>query len=395
MIRRPAMRLVAPPAVETVRFMQPEVPSLTEIARYYALAEDAGFYSNGGPCARLLSRRLAAELGADVAVVPVANCTLGLMAALRALCGEPTARRSLIAVPSYTFTATACAIVWSGFEPLFVDVEPGSWQMDADALRTVLEAAEGRVAGVMGCSTFGTAPPDETRVGWRAAAAAAGVPLLLDSAGGFGAVTPGGARVGALGETEIFSFHATKPFAVGEGGAVVTPDPQVAARVERLINFGMEAGGRSSDVAGINAKMSELHAATALAMLDRYPASLARRRATAARLRAALERRGRVAFQAGAEGGTWQVCQALAASGAEREAILAAATAAGVQARAYFDPPVHRQPAFARWAPREGLAVTDDVAARSLSLPMANELTDEQIERIAAVTAAGRLEDAA
>ncbi|HEU4657950.1 MAG TPA: DegT/DnrJ/EryC1/StrS family aminotransferase [Capillimicrobium sp.] len=374
--------------MELVRFQDPEVPPLSAIAPYYAASEAAGFYSNGGPCAELLAGRLAAYLGA-AHVQPVANCTLGLMAALRALAGEPTATRSLVAVPSFTFTASACAIVWAGFEPLFVDVLPDSWQMDPAALRDQLDRHERRVAAVMGCSTFGSAPPDDVRAGWRDACAAAGVPLLVDSAAGFGAVDERGRRIGGLGDTEVFSFHATKPFAVGEGGAIATPDPEVAERIERLINFGMERGGRSSAVAGLNAKCSELHAATALAMLDRFDDALARRRASAARVRSAILRGGgAVALQRGSEGSTFQICQVVTDSPMTRMRALAAARELGVQARSYFDPPLHRQPAFSRWAPRGGLPVTESLAARSLSLPMANDLSADAVERIAAVTAA-------
>ncbi len=379
----------APPALDPVRFQQPELPSLADVAPYYALAEEAGFYSNGGPCAQLFAERLAAYLGGGVTALPVASCTAGLMVALRAACGEPSSRRSLVVIPSFTFTATACAVVWAGFEPLFADVLADSWQLDPDALERALAAGGGRVAGVLACSTFGTAPPVAVRRAWRAACAAADVPLLLDSAAGFGAVDEAGRPIGALGETEIFSFHATKPLAIGEGGAVVTADPELARRVARLTSFGMEPGGRSSTVAGVNAKCSELHAAMGLAALDRYPESLARRRATAARLRAALLATGApVSVQVGHEGATHQTCQLLADGPGARSAALRAAERLGVQARTYFDPPLHRQPAFARWAPPAGLPVTDALAERALSLPMANGLSDEHVERIAEVGAA-------
>jgi dTDP-4-amino-4,6-dideoxygalactose transaminase len=377
-----------PPVVgrEPVRFLQPQVPALADAARYYALAEEAAFYSNGGPCHELLRGRLSERLrGAHV--LPVANCTLGLMVALRAALGEPTGTRSLVVTPSFTFTATACAIVWAGFEPLFVDIEPASWQMDHEALATALDEQAGRIAGVLGCSTFGTAPPVRLRDAWRAACREHGVPLLLDSASGFGSVDAEGVPVGGLGETEIFSFHATKPFAIGEGGAIATPDPALAERAGRLINFGMERGARSSDEAGINAKLSELHCAIALSMLDRYDDTLAERRATAARLRTAIaQRHARVSFQRGVEDSTIQTCQIVAADAESRSAMVDRAAQLDVQARAYFDPPVHRQPAFQRWTPAAALPVTDDIAARSLSLPMANRLPDEHIERIADVT---------
>lgn len=385
-LRRPVS--VLPLDAEPVRFQRPELPPLSAIAPYYAMAEEAGFYANGGPCAQLLATRLAERLG-DVHVVPVANCTIGLVVALRALCGEPTSRRSLVVVPSFTFTATAAAVVWAGFEPLFVDVLEDSWQLDPHALERALATHHGRVVGVLGCSTFGTAPPLAVREGWRVLCAASGVPLLLDSAAGFGALDERGRPVGGLGETEVFSFHATKPFAIGEGGAVVTPDAAVAERVERLINFGMERGGRSSAVVGINGKCAELHAATALAALDRFDDMLARRRATARELRTRILATGvPVAFQRGYEGATHQTGQLLAPSAVERDQALAEAAAAGVQARAYFDPPTHLQPAYVRWAPPAGLPVTEALAARSLSLPMANDLTAEQLARITGVVGA-------
>ena len=83
---------------------------------------------------QLLGERTAARIG-DVESIPVANCTIGLMAALRATFGDPAPARRYVIVPSFTFTATACSIVWAGFEPLFVDVDRDAWQLDAGALR--------------------------------------------------------------------------------------------------------------------------------------------------------------------------------------------------------------------------------------------------------------------
>jgi len=366
--------------LEPIRYQRPELPPLDDIARYYALAEDARFYSNGGPCHQRLAARLADYLG-DVTVVPVSNCTVGLMAALREVCGEPVAGRNLVAVPSLTFTATACAIRWAGFEPLFIDVEPDSWQLSPAALAAALDVRPGEVAGVMGCSTFGTAPPEAVRDGWREVAAANGAPLLLDSAAGFGARDERGRRIGALGETEVFSFHATKPFAIGEGGAVATGDPELARRLAQVINFGIDPTSRTSMTAGFNAKLSELHCAAGLAMLDRFDDALARRRATAAGLRERF-RALPLAYQSGAESSTWQVFQLAVPDAARRARVLELAQAHHIEVRAGFDPPLHRHPAFAD-APVSGpLAVTDDLAARMLTLPMANSLGPRQVDRM-------------
>jgi dTDP-4-amino-4,6-dideoxygalactose transaminase len=373
---------------EPLRYQRPELPPLHEVARYYALSEEARFYSNGGPCYERLSTRLAAYVGSGTRAVPVGNCTLGLMVALRETCGEPQRARRLIAVPSFTFTASACAIRWAGFQPLFVDVEPGSWQLDPAALESALTRYEGRIAGVMGCSTFGTPPPDAVRASWRRLCADAGVPLLIDSAAAFGAVDEHHAASGSQGDTEVFSFHATKPFAIGEGGAVLTPCPDLAERIARSINFGIDPRSKLTLTPGLNAKLSELHAATGLAMLDRFDDVLARRRATAYGLQE-LFAPFPLSYQVGSEGSTWQVFQLLMPDAARRHRAVRLAAEHNIEVRTCFDPPLHRQAAFADAPVNGDLPVTEMLAARALSLPMANTLGPRQTARLA------RLMDAA
>lgn len=382
----PALRIPQPARAApapVVRLQHPELPEPAAVLAYYERSREAGFYSNGGPCARLLAERLEAYVGGEVHAVPVANCTVGLMATLRAACGAPDGTRRLVLTPSYTFTATACAIEWAGFETAFVDVEPEGWHLAPAALEAALEHHAGQVAGVLACATFGTAPTRAQRAAWRAACERHDVPLLVDSAPGFGALDEHGHRLGGVGDTEIFSFHATKPFAIGEGGLVLTPDPDLAARITRLVNFGLRPGTRSSDEIGFNAKLSELHAATALAMLDGFDDVLARRRRSAQALRGAL-RGTPLTYQHGASRSTWQIFHVLAATPADRDACVRRAEEHGIEVRTMHDPPLHRHPAFAA-RPHDGLAVTEDLAARSLALPMANDLPAAAIDRIAAL----------
>jgi dTDP-4-amino-4,6-dideoxygalactose transaminase len=360
---------------------------MEEVLAHFRRSEAAGWYSNGGPCAIELTARLEQRLGSGTHAVLVSNATMGLLAALRAACGEPTGARRLILTPSYTFTATACAIEWAGFEPLFVDVDPEHWHIDPEQLEGALDAFGGEIAGVLACATFGVAPPPAVRAAWRAASADRHVPLVIDSAPGFGSVDAHGLPLGGLGDTEVFSFHATKPFAIGEGGMVATPDPELAERMRRLVNFGLAPGTRVSDVAGINAKLSELHAATGLAVLDRFDEVLAGRRRLAGALANATTGCG-LGMQTGAFDGTWQFFQALAPTAAARTAALAAARDLDVEVRTLHDPPLHRHPAFARARRYGTLAVTDDLAARSLSLPLANSLPAGAVERIAEVARA-------
>lgn len=369
-------------AGERIRFQHPELPPVEEVLAYFERSRAARWFSNGGPCATELTARVEQRLGGDTSCVLVANATLGLMAALRAACGEPGTKR-LIVTPSYTFTATACAIRWAGFEPLFVDVDPRHWQLDPQQLDEALATHD--VAGVLACATFGTAPPPDFRAAWRELAATHDVPLVIDSAPGFGSLDLHGRPLGGLGDTEVFSFHATKPFAIGEGGMVATTDPELAARIGSLINFGLDAS-RISTEAGLNAKLSELHAATGLAALDRFDGVLAARRRVAGEIRRATSGCN-LTLQAGSGSSTWQFFQALAPDHGTREAVLHAARDHNVEARTLHAPPLHRHPAFAD-APRHGaLAVTDDLAARSLSLPLANDMPASAVARVAEAVA--------
>jgi dTDP-4-amino-4,6-dideoxygalactose transaminase len=107
-----------------IRFLRPELPPLDEVARYFAMAESERWFSNGGPCHELLRERIQRRLGRNISCVPVASGTLGLMIAIRALCGSPGESATEVIVPSFTFAATAGAVVWAGFVPVFADVDP-------------------------------------------------------------------------------------------------------------------------------------------------------------------------------------------------------------------------------------------------------------------------------
>ncbi|MFP5361277.1 MAG: DegT/DnrJ/EryC1/StrS family aminotransferase [Thermoleophilia bacterium] len=381
---RRGRRGTAAVAPERIPFQQPELPPSHAIMAYFQLSVEAAYFANGGPCARELTARIEERLLHRAHCVLVSSATTGLMAALRVVCGAPRARRRLIACPSYTFAATAGAIAWAGYEPLFVDVEPDGYGLDPESLDAALRVRRGRVAGILACAPFGTAPDGGLRAAWREISDRYKAPLLIDSAPGFGALDENAMPLGTQGDTEVFSFHATKPFAIGEGGAVTTPDPEVAARIGRIVNFGIEPSTRTSAEPGFNGKLSELHAATGLAVLDGYDEILAGRRELAARVMQAAEPSG-LRYQRNAAGSTWQYFQALTPDTATRERILETAAAAQVDARTLHDPPLHRHPAFKDADRGASLVATEAIAARSISLPLANRLDDDDVSRIAAV----------
>jgi dTDP-4-amino-4,6-dideoxygalactose transaminase len=367
--------------VNDIRFLRPQLPSLEDVGRYFASAEEERWFSNGGPCQRLLTQRLSSFVGDGARCVLVANATLGLMVALRALLDRSRRHGREVIVPSFTFAAVVDAVAWCGLEPVFADLEAETWHLDPEQLELAIEERGDEIGAVIACSTFGTAPPLALRERWEAACAQANIPLLVDSAAGFGTLDEAGQPLGRQGDAEVFSLHATKPFAMGEGGLVVTQDAELAAEMSLLSNFGLDERRAPLRTHGINAKLSEIHAAIGLAVLDGYDDVLERRRSLAARIRRPLESAG-FSFQPGSERSTWQFVPTLAPSGEARDAVLARAASAGVELRTYFAPPMHESPPFASSQRLSQLPVTRDFTRRVLSLPLANDLTDDEVGRI-------------
>jgi dTDP-4-amino-4,6-dideoxygalactose transaminase len=367
-----------------IRFQRPSLPSSDSIERYLSLAREERWFSNFGPCCRLLRNRLEEMVGGDV--VPVANATIGLIAAVAAVRGRAPAGASEALVPSFAFAASAQSAVWNGLEPVFVDVDAEHWHMDSERLEDALVTRKGRIGVVIALSSFGTPPPPSVRHRWEDACRAAGVPLVVDSAAGFGARAADGTPVGLQGDVEVVSFHAVKPLAIGEGGAVFSRDAEIAAEVQRLIQFGFDERRRVTVRHGINGKLSEPAAAIALAALDEFDGRLEMRKAAAQEIVRRLP--PDFAVQRDHDLGTWQFVPVKAASAEHREAALENSRDV-VELRTYYEP-LDLMPAFRSSDRTSDLSVTADLGRRMLSVPMADDLDDDEIAVIV-----GTLEGAA
>jgi dTDP-4-amino-4,6-dideoxygalactose transaminase len=363
-----------------IRFQAPEIPSSTRIEQYFQLSRDCRWFANRGPCQELLESRLAADLGPDAHVVPVSNATAGLMVAIRTLAGVPGDKRHVI-VPSYTFIATVSAILWAGFEPIFVDVDPAGWHMSPESAEAAIDRHGDTIALVMACSTFGVPQPLATLGLLREITAKADVPLLVDAAAGFGSARTDGARPWCDGDLDVYSFHATKPFAIGEGGLVVAPDRERADRVASLCNFGFDVNRDVGADVGINAKMDEWHCATALAVLDEFPAVLKARTSRSQYVKAALASHGYSA-QAGSDLASNQFVAVLAPTERVRDECVRTAADRGIEIRTYYHHPLHRSPALAGYPRAGALTVTDSLAPRALSLPLANDTSYADLDAV-------------
>jgi dTDP-4-amino-4,6-dideoxygalactose transaminase len=366
-----------PSGDRVLRFQAPALPDQRLIDGYFEESRAAGWYTNFGPCVRAFEQRISSELLGGTAVVSASNATVALMVAMRAVFGEVTSAASGVLVPSFTFIGSLSAVTWAGFRPIFVDIDADDWQVSEQSLANALADSTVRIAGALLTTTFGTPLTDVRRASVEAVLADRGIPVVVDSAAGLGSCRPSEFP----GSATVYSLHATKPFAVGEGAVVASPDPAVADRVRRLTNFGFDAEHELASAIGINAKLPEILAATGLAVLDEFNATSNRRRRHAIDL---VERLGGLglAAQGGNALSSFQFVPLACADHDSRTRLLEASGPAGIQLRTYFDPPMHRVPAFSSDLRAVDLSVTEHLSARMIALPMSNELSADDADAI-------------
>jgi dTDP-4-amino-4,6-dideoxygalactose transaminase len=194
--------------------------------------------------------------------------------------------------------------------------------------------------------------------------------------------------VGGNGAAEVFSLSPTKPLVAGEGGLVTTRDPDLAVRLRHGRDYG-NPGDYDTAFAGLNARLSELHAAVALESLVELDDHLARRRELAARYAGNLAGLPGVSVQRidPDDESTFKDLTIVVDESqfpVERDAVVAVLRAEGIDTRCYFWPPVHRQRAY-RSLRAAALPATDWLAARVISLPIWRDLTDEAVDRVCEV----------
>lgn len=359
-----------------VPFIRPHFPDPDDIAADVIAIVERNWYTNMGPVEHELARAMADHAGNDAGVSLMANGTLALLLALEHL---KLPERRAVLVPSFTFTAGPQCALWCGLEPVFVDVSAGDWHPDVDqAAKWLAENAAG-TAAIVGANSFGVGGASIAE--WEELAAAHDLPLIVDSAAGFGSRYPDGSHLGHRGTCEVFSLHTTKPFGIGEGGALTSTDPGLVETMDAAKNFGFGAG-RDVTALGLNAKLPELSCAIGLRQLHDLDGRLGNRRRVLRRYHDALDGSG-IVFQPNDLQSTVPFLSALMPSAAARAAARERLDAEGVEHRQYYEP-VHRQSLFAHSPTAGSLAVTEDLAARIMSLPVHEDMDDAVVDMIAA-----------
>jgi dTDP-4-amino-4,6-dideoxygalactose transaminase len=298
--------------------------------------------------------------------IGVANGTDALTIALRAMGVGPGDE---VVVPSFTFYATAEAVVPTGARPVFCDVDAATMCMTAETVRAALTPATKAVVAV---HLFGNVAP-------VAEIEALGVPVLEDAAQALGSRSPAG-RPGALATAATFSFFPSKNLgAFGDGGAITTADAALADAA-RTLRFHGSRDKVTYEQVGYNSRLDELQAAILRVQLPHLDDWADGRRAAARHYEdaglgelVALPQPGDGAEPA------WHLYVVRSERADELQAGLAAA---GIGCRGYYRTPLHRQPAMREYGAGVQLPVTDELARTHLALPMSAVLSADQAAEV-------------
>lgn len=364
----------------------PNVPRLSEMTEELRALEGSGVFSNGGPVVRGFEAAACARLFAGRgACLAVSNATLGLAIAIRDAAGRHPAGKvaagNLALMPAFTFAATAHAAQWAGLTPLICDVAADDWSAAAAAEEALLRRFCDRVAVLVPYATFGAAI-DLDRYAWLAREH--GVGVVVDAAASLGTLNHDGGAFGAGAPfAVVHSMHATKTFAVGEGGLVHSGDVALIERLRRMTNFGFGAA-RNAEGPGINGKLPEVLGLVAHAKLDELDRVADHREALARAYRAGLEGFGLQRVTASRQAMQFMPLMLPAPLAAARPRIIAAMQAARIGCGAYFSPHLAQQPWFAESCIAEPTPVADDVAGRILSLPITDAMTTAEVAHVCA-----------
>lgn len=380
---RPAVLGGTPILEQFTPIVRPALPRLDEeLTRDVAQLLASGMLTKGRWLVELEAR--VAELVGARHAVALSSGTMGLLLTYHGLglTGE-------VIVPSFTFMATVHPLPWLGIEPVFVDIDPHTWNVDPDQVEALITP---RTSAVVAVHNFGNPAPVAEL---EAMARSHGLKLVFDAAHGFGSWYRGRA-VGCFGDAEVFSLTPTKLVVAGEGGIVTTNNDALAAHLRAAREYG-NAGGAAdagSEFPGLNGRMPEFNALLAVRTLERLQDATSHRNHLVAMFRERLERIPGLRFQTvhpqdRCSYKELSITVDVETFGLDRDVLARALRAENIDTRKYHYPAVHEQGAYRLIAPRYRgrLPVTERVAANSLSLPLWSQMDEELATGICAAIA--------
>jgi dTDP-4-amino-4,6-dideoxygalactose transaminase len=249
---------VKKPGKELLPIIRPTLPNLRQLKELLEAAWETGIVTVGSTV-RAFEEEACRKVGAEHAVA-LSSCTAGLLLVPRALGLHPEGE---MIVPSFTFAATAQALVWNQLVPVFCDCLPGTCALDPEDVERNITP---KTVAICPVYVYGLPPDMDALVdlGRRKE-----IPVYFDSAQGLGA-TYQGKPAGGFGACEVFSLSPTNVVTAIEGGLVTTDDAALAGLLRSLRDYGKDPdNGEDMAYLGLSARMSEVHAAVGLLSLRR------------------------------------------------------------------------------------------------------------------------------
>jgi len=336
---------------------------------------DRRWLTNHGPFVQEFEQRITDFLGVKHCIA-MCNATVALEIAIRAL-----GLHGEVIVPSFTFIATAHALQWQEITPVFCDIDPHTHNIDP---RQVERMMTPRTTGIIGVHVWGRACDVEKLA---EISQKHNLKLLFDAAHAFGC-SHKGHMIGNFGDAEVFSFHATKFFNTFEGGAVLTNDDELAAKIQLMKNFGF--GGYDNVIyIGTNGKMSEVSAAmglTGLESLDEFVAVNHRNYKQYQRELANIPGVQIIAYDEKEKCNYQYIVLEIdeQVAGFSRDQLVQILHAENVLARRYFYPGCHQMEPYRSYFPHAGLLLpeTERLSQLVMCLPTGTAVGEEDIRRV-------------
>jgi len=337
------------------------LPQYEDFCGYLQTIFASGWLTNDGQCVRQLEKALSEYLGCPHVIV-CNNGTTALMLALH--CAELRGKK--VAVTAYTYVATLSSLLWIGCIPIFVDIDPETLCMSPEKLEQAF-TEHPDIAGVLPVHIYGLACDNDAL---SALCRKHKATLIYDAAQTFGSTYQGRSLLD-FGDYSICSFHATKVFHTVEGGCVIAHGKEAHEALVLARAFGHR--GDTHYTVGINAKMSELHAAMGLCLLPRTETEIARRKELHDVYDAALADMPLLRPYL-ADGLTWNYAYypVLLPDVDAVHRVIAALAKKNIHPRRYFYPALTTLPYTRQWV--GSCPVAEDVAKRVLCLPMYGDL---------------------
>lgn len=336
---------------------------------------DRRWLSNNGPFALELEQRLSRFLGVKHCIV-LCNATIGLQIASQAL-----EMRGEVIVPSFTFVATAHALMWQGITPVFCDVDPLTHNIDPAKIESLITP---RTSGILGVHVWGRACNIEAI---SLIAQKHHLKLLFDSAHALGG-THHGKMIGNFGDAEVFSFHATKFFNSFEGGAITTNNDQLAEKIRGMLNFGFTSMDNVTSI-GINGKMTEVSAAmglTSFESLNEFIKANKDNYDTYAKKLVGIPGIKLIGYDDEEKNNYQYVVIEIDENvcGIDRDKVLNLFHAENIRARRYFFPGCHQMEPYSSHFPNAGLMLTETekLTLKVLQLPTGTAVGEVEINQI-------------